>query len=157
MRHSTDHELGSPLADSGDDPPVQGLTEGHSGRSGPAAVDGRALTFRAGLPASLQLAELALSGQERTVARRPLRTETGDRSAAQTVPAAARTQSPVEANDNATASPPGSGGFRPLLREILLLALLAATLTAVYNLGRLHAYQNVIILPDPDRSNHAIT
>ena len=113
-----------------------------------------------GLPPALRQAELALSGQDRAIARRPLRIPAGDTVACgsdRSRTASLRSGGPTEANDNAASSQPKFGRIRTMAREVLFMALFAATLAGVYHLGRLHSVQNVIILPDPDRRGVAVT
>jgi hypothetical protein len=64
-----------------------------------------------------------------------------------------RTEPPI-ANDNA--SKPRTRP-RTALRDIVMLALLAATLAGAFYSGRLHAIQNVIVVPPPASERNALT
>lgn len=60
------------------------------------------------------------------------------------------------ANDNA----PAAKAPRPMrvsVREIVLLAMLAASLVGAFYSGRMHAAQNVIVVPAPSSPRNALT
>ena len=52
------------------------------------------------------------------------------------------------ANDNAEPAGPRRGRVRGLARDIVFLAILAATLFGAYQTGRLATFQNVIVVPE---------
>jgi hypothetical protein len=101
------------------------------------------------LPA-LRRAELILSGKGRAVARRATRIP------ADAIVGIGAKASPLRraedrkakasvANDNQRRLSPK---VRTFLREMLFLLLFGATLAGTYYVGRLHAFQNVIVVPD---------
>lgn len=104
------------------------------------------------LPA-LRRAELVLADQGRAIARRARRIP-ADAIVAMGAPlspagppvgVAGGTPDRGIANDNAVLFSPRA---RTLLREVLFLLIFGATLAGTYYLGRLHAYHNVIVVPD---------
>ena len=110
----------------------------------------------------LRKAELALASQGRAVARRAVRVPADAFVAVRTRPALAAPVRPLALPPASTGSGPvpagagavlapsrGSRILRIVLREAIAFALLAATLAAVYYAGRLHALQNVIVVPEP--------
>lgn len=121
------------------------------------------------LPAVLRRTEMALADAARPVGRRAVRIPAGSivvvRSRPALAPPARLAMLPPPsgsaapphvpgANDNGLASSPRRRLVRIVLREMMALTLLAATLAAVYYVGRMHAFQNVIVVPEPwsDRS-----
>lgn len=119
------------------------------------------------LPA-LRRAEAVLGGQERGVGRRPVRVPLDAVVGVRTRPALpappptlrlgaspssgvtreAERSAPT-ANDNGPPQVVTRSRVRAVLRELAALALLAVTLAAVYYVGRMHAFQNVIVVPEP--------
>ncbi|TDR94437.1 hypothetical protein [Enterovirga rhinocerotis] len=113
----------------------------------------------ANVPA-LRQAELVLSGTSRAVARRMVRipadsivSVSGSGLRQSFLPA--ETAAPRRcANDNVA----GDGRRVPTwLREMLFLAIFVATLAGTYYLGRQHAAENVIIVPETSERMHRIT
>ena len=110
------------------------------------------------LPA-LRQAELILSGKGRSVARRPTRIP------ADAIVGIGKKPSPVRhapdreaksdvANDNQRSL---SLRLRNLLREVFFLIAFGATLAGTYYLGRMHAFHNVIVVPEtPAKGNRIV-
>lgn len=100
----------------------------------------------------LRRAELVLASQGRAIARRATRVP------AEAIVAlgAALSSEPKKAAFAGPAVPRGandnqaylSGRARMLLREVLFLVIFGATLAGTYYLGRLHAFHNVIVVPE---------
>ena len=115
------------------------------------------------LPA-LRRAELALAQQGRAIARRAIRVpaeaivavgaalSSPPRATVETV-AAAPDRTRAVANDNVLLG----ARSRTVLREVLFLLIFGATLAGTYYLGRMHAFYNVIVVPDASvRTNRVV-
>lgn len=121
---------------------------GHAWFARPAEAPPRAEAKQT-LPA-LRRAELILSGKGRAVARRATRIPAdaivGIGSKASPLRRAEDRKAKANvANDNQRRLSPK---VRTFLREMLFLLLFGATLAGTYYVGRLHAFQNVIVVPD---------
>ncbi len=128
----------------------------------------RSDTYAVGRPISslpaLRDAERTLSGQNRAIAKRPLRIP-----ADAFVPVRshlprptgpqlllASPRAPGSANDNG--GPASATGWMTVrLREGFFLALLAALLAATFYIGRQNALQNVIVIPEPWSSHSRLS
>lgn len=158
-------EFGSETSGSGPDPIV--ILPGARPSGTAAVVSGRIRPPATRAPVSdlaLRQAEPALAGQGRGVPRRLVRVPLGSvvpgkstSSSMQVVPRppamrlAASAPPPRATEDAATPKPPLSTVSRAayVLREAITIALFVATLAATYYLGRTHAFQNVIVVPEP--------
>jgi hypothetical protein len=110
------------------------------------------------LPA-LRRAELVLASQGRAIARRATRIPAdaivalGAALSPGTKRAPAGSGMGQVANDN---GPYLSPRARTLLREAFFLLIFGATLAGTYYLGRMHAFHNVIVVPDSVAHGHRV-
>lgn len=153
-RHGSDRDRAAGIRPDGDTP-----------RANEGMVRSLPTRRQTGLPV-LRRAELALAGQERHLARRTVKVPEDAFVTVRSGPAALagplRLSAPIpvrtqDRSDRIVVR----GAWRPkmsrILRELVMLLLLAATLAGTFYLGRVYAFQNVIVLPDPDRGHSVVT